>query len=127
MLHAVHRQAIKYLPIIGSTRQASHDARSTLKARTVVHPRPQPSVTNEEGTQTLRLRQHGNKSLPLPPLMDPIAIEARERYKQPKPNPKPMEMTDFQKELASNPYGKKLTKQLQYTSITNTREPQRWH
>ena len=68
---------------------------------------PQPTVTNEEGTKTFRLREHGNKSLPLPPLLDPIAKEARGRHERMKESPKENDqLTDFQNNLAENPYGR---------------------
>ena len=86
--------------------RAAHDnARSSLKDRDVLTPRPQPTVTSSDGTKTLRTRQHGNKTLPLPPLMDGVAIEAKSKYKKPKAAPEQREMTNFQKALAENPFG----------------------
>ena len=80
----------------------------------VIEPNPGPTTRNEDGTKTLRLRQHGNKPLPLPPLLDPIAIAAKERYKKPKIERKEqdVELTEFQKELGANPYGKPKYNQL---------------
>lgn len=84
----------------------SNDAGLGLKHRDVLVPKPQPTTTSEDGATTLRMRQHGNRSLPLPPFIDPIAIEAKQRHKLPKKEAfEKEEMTDFQKELADNPFG----------------------
>ena len=93
--------------IIQKRRSLRDNARFTRPSTSALAPQPQPTVTDSDGTKTLRLRQHGNRSLPLPPLMDPIAIEAKERYKKPKAEPNSGEqvMSDFQRELAANPYG----------------------
>ncbi len=68
-------------------------------------PQPQPTVVTDDGTRTLRLREHGNKSLPLPPFIDPIVMGAKRRYKTPKLESEEDTLTDFRRELASNPYG----------------------
>lgn len=91
--------------IVRTSRGIRRNAHYTRPSRSVLPPQPQPTVISEAGTKTLRLRQHGNQSLPLPPLMDPIAIEAKERHKKPKPGPEGQSMTDFQRELAANPHG----------------------
>ena len=80
----------------------------------------QPTVTNEDGTKTLRVRTNvsGKESaLPLPPLMDPIAMAAKQKYRPSKPyrpRPNPEKMTKFQQELAVNPYGKRAKTSLQW-------------
>ena len=69
-------------------------------------------MTSEDGTKTLRVRTNvsGKESaLPLPPLMDPIAMAAKQKYRPSKPyRPRPNleKMTKFQQALAVNPYGK---------------------
>ena len=92
---------------INSHRQASQDARSGFRNRSALPPALQPTVINEDGTKTRRMREHGHDSLPLPPLMDPIALEARTRHRDPKSSPlAKAHLTDFQKQLAVNPYGR---------------------
>lgn len=81
------------------------NARYIRPSGSVIPPQPQPSVLTEDGTRTLRQRQHGNRNLPLPPLMDPIVLAAREKYTQPKAEVVEEELTDFQRELAMNPFG----------------------
>lgn len=71
-----------------------------------VRPVEQPMALSEDGTKMQRERKHGDKSLPLPPLMDPIVIKARNRYTQPKPREAGTSKTHFQKQLERNPYGK---------------------
>ena len=80
-------------------RRSTHSETITLK--------PESTVTSEDGNRTIRMRQHGNRSLPLPPLMDPVAIEAKAKHRQPKLERKDEEeRSEFQKALAANPYGK---------------------
>ena len=56
--------------------------------------------------RTHRVRSHGNRSLPLSPVIDPVCVAARNRWKMKKAlPPAPDEMTPFQKELAMNVYG----------------------
>ena len=68
----------------------------------------QPTVSSEDGLRTYRVRQHGNRGLPLPAIMDPVAIRAKERHKEPKLRVEDQQgtLTELQKELRSNPYGK---------------------
>ena len=63
------------------------------------------TVESEDGTHTLRKRQHGERSLPLPPLLDPVAIEATGRHRVPKALKPEGGKTEFQRELHMNPYG----------------------
>lgn len=63
------------------------------------------SVVCEDGTRTYRARSGSNRALPLPPLMDPIAVSAKQRYKEPKLKPDYKNLTPFQKKLQQNPYG----------------------
>lgn len=66
----------------------------------------QPTVISEDGSKTLRTRKHGNKSLPLPPIMDPIARASKQRHKQMKDRGiQNDELSDFQQKLRLNPYG----------------------
>ncbi|KAK3690968.1 hypothetical protein LTR37_018921 [Vermiconidia calcicola] len=109
--------------ILQHIRAAHNNARSSLKDRDVLTPRPQPTVTSSDGTKTLRTRQHGNKTLPLPPLMDGVAIEAKSKYKKPKAAPEQREMTNFQKALAENPFANALATKVRQCNITRARLP----
>jgi hypothetical protein len=71
------------------------------------HPE-QPTELSDDGTYTLRTRKYGNRALPLPPFLDPVRIAASLRRTGPKiplSEIKAEDLTDFQKELAKNPYG----------------------
>lgn len=59
----------------------------------------------DDGPRTQFSRADGRRPLPLPPIMDPVIRQNKERYKQPKAELKFSEMTEFQKELSINPYG----------------------
>ena len=58
-----------------------------------------------DGHSTLRRRQYDNKPLPLPPLLDPIALEAKERHTRPKAARDELEKTAFQRKLELNAHG----------------------
>ncbi|KAF2859746.1 hypothetical protein K470DRAFT_258598 [Piedraia hortae CBS 480.64] len=45
-----------------------------------IHPIEQPTIRSSDGLSILRPRSNGKPPLPLPPIMDPIALEARGRY-----------------------------------------------
>lgn len=86
----------------------------TRKVHHVRHPRvrdsavlntEQPQETSGDDSRTLRLRRHGNKSLPLPPAMDPIVVEARARNKKSKAAYVPQVKTEFQRQLEGNVHG----------------------
>jgi hypothetical protein len=71
------------------------------------HPE-QPTEISDDGTYTLRARKYGNRALPLPPFLDPIrtaALLQRTGPKIPVSEIKAEDLTEFQKELALNPYG----------------------
>lgn len=66
-----------------------------------------PIVVSEDGTHALRKRRDGNKPLPLPPHMDPVRRAQRNRWKDRKQSPPDVnELTEFQKGLRDNVYGK---------------------
>lgn len=67
---------------------------------------PQPTLRTDEGI--FRTRKHGNKSLPMSPLLDEHSTKEKHRYTQPKAEYDPEKLTEFQKELALNPHGKLL-------------------
>ncbi|KAL5436851.1 hypothetical protein PMIN07_011995 [Paraphaeosphaeria minitans] len=60
-----------------------------------------PVVQDEH--HTFHARKDGSK-LPLPPVLDPIAVEKRWRWKQQKEKPGVAGFTPFQKKLLENPY-----------------------
>ncbi|KAL1623978.1 hypothetical protein SLS56_008030 [Neofusicoccum ribis] len=60
-----------------------------------------------DGFTTYRMRTGSKRALPLPPLMDPIALAARERWTEPKkPAPAAKDLSPFQQKLYQSPYGK---------------------
>lgn len=101
-LHVARRAHL--LPNIG-IRGLHRNAQYTRPNPNALPAVKQPTVTAEDGTKTLRLRQNGERALPLPPLMDPIALEAKERYKEPKALAMEEDKTEFQKALGTNPFG----------------------
>lgn len=57
--------------------------------------------------------------MPLPPLLDPIRVAAKERHTARKLEVDDEGQTDFQKELAANPFGTDTMKQQQiWTALT---------
>lgn len=69
----------------------------------------QPTELSEDGARSLRAREHGFRSLPLPTFMDPKKVERRNEYRTPKLDALPegsQEALDFSKELALNPFGR---------------------
>lgn len=83
----------------------------------------QPTVTSKDGTRTFRSRQHGNRALPLSPLLDPIAIDAKEKHTRPKPFRLEGDRTDFQKELEANPFARALATKVRECALTKVRLP----
>ncbi|KAK5125129.1 hypothetical protein LTR85_000805 [Meristemomyces frigidus] len=78
----------------------------------------------DDGTRTLRKREHGGRSLPLPPLLDPVAVKAKSRYRDPKPLPSKLkEKTEFQRELEANPHAQALAMPVRQCALTNARLP----
>ncbi|KAF9636292.1 putative atp-dependent clp protease proteolytic subunit protein [Lasiodiplodia theobromae] len=56
------------------------------------------------GHATYRKHPSGKRDLPLPPIMDPISLAARERWTEPKmPEPRREDLTPFQRKLYANP------------------------
>lgn len=64
-----------------------------------------PEKTSSNGHRTQRLRTGTNKALPLPPVIDPIVVSAKQRWREPKSDPDRKTFTDFQKKLYRNPFG----------------------
>jgi hypothetical protein len=93
---------------LSNLRFVAGDARASFRQKGVLQPSPQPIATSEDGSTSLRIRDYGNRALPLSPLMDPVVIERRQRHKTPK-RPRPVQMTDFQKKLFANPYGQQYS------------------
>ncbi|KAK7543481.1 hypothetical protein IWX50DRAFT_349234 [Phyllosticta citricarpa] len=67
-----------------------------------------PYVKDER--QTWRVREDGKRKLPVPPILDPIAISQRDRWIEPKkPAAKPADQTPFQKKLYKNAFAHMLS------------------
>ncbi|KAF3004791.1 hypothetical protein E8E13_002763 [Curvularia kusanoi] len=64
--------------------------------------------TRQDGHRTLRKRVSGKRELPLPPLLDPVVIEARTRHMQKKEKPRVADLTPFQRKLWENPFAHAL-------------------
>lgn len=64
-----------------------------------------PEQVLVQDNRSYRVRQHGNRPLPLPPLLDDIVESARTKYQAAKPAYKSSDLTEFQKTLANNTYG----------------------
>ncbi|KAF2259954.1 hypothetical protein CC78DRAFT_536691 [Lojkania enalia] len=59
----------------------------------------------KDGHQSFRIRKDGTKSLPLPPVLDPVVLSERSRWEQPKARPDVKKFAPFQRKLWENPYG----------------------
>ncbi|CAK3970362.1 Hypothetical predicted protein [Lecanosticta acicola] len=86
---------------------------------------PQPTASSEDGGRTIRTRQHTNKSLPLPPILDPVLTENREGHAAAKPTSLSEDegLTDYQKALQGNPFAWALATPIRQCSITRVRLP----
>lgn len=77
-----------------------------LKPEDVRPPFTDAFAAVENDARTHRTRRHGNAALPLSPVIDPVFVAARNRWKATKAQPpEPAEMTEFQKKLYANVYG----------------------
>ncbi|KAF7191471.1 hypothetical protein HII31_06973 [Pseudocercospora fuligena] len=82
-------------------------------------------MVGDNGMRTYRLRKYGNKPLPLPEIMDPIYLEARHKFKQPKADAvrDEDELTPFQRKLALNPHARALATSHRQCRLTQVRLP----
>ena len=93
----------------------------------------EPTVPSEDGFRTLRTRKYGGKTLPIPEIMDPVYLQARDKYKQPKQvliqhesGKEELEtenMTPFQKKLYENAYARALGTPVRQCALTRARLP----
>lgn len=85
----------------------------------------QPTTTSDDGSRTLRVRKDGNRNLPLSPVMDPVAVEARERHKKPKspPSKKEETLSAFSRELEKNEFARALATPVRRCNVTRARLP----
>ncbi|KAF2033271.1 hypothetical protein EK21DRAFT_59035 [Setomelanomma holmii] len=81
--------------------------------------------TREDGHQTLRIRkEQRGKDLPLPPLLDPVALEERSRWEKTKAQPKAANLTSFQKKLQANAYAHALASPVRQCRATQISLPE---
>ncbi|KAI7538687.1 hypothetical protein KC331_g10200 [Hortaea werneckii] len=83
----------------------------------------QSTSASPNGIKTFRQRQHGNGALPLPPFLDPIAIEAKARHTRPKTYQDEQEKTEFQRELEANPFANALATPVRQCAFTQALLP----
>ncbi|RMY96440.1 hypothetical protein D0864_05139 [Hortaea werneckii] len=83
----------------------------------------QSTLASPNGTRTFRERQHGNDALPLPPVLDPIAVEAKTRHTRPKTYQHEQEKTGFQRELEANPFANALATPVRQCAFTQALLP----
>ncbi|CBX98091.1 hypothetical protein IAQ61_010196 [Plenodomus lingam] len=75
--------------------------------------------TRTEGHRTFRERKDEQaKALPLPPLLDPVALEDRHKWQRPKDRPKHAEFTPFQKKLCEIPFARVLASPVRQCRLT---------
>ncbi|KAF2443920.1 hypothetical protein P171DRAFT_413527 [Karstenula rhodostoma CBS 690.94] len=79
-----------------------------------------PVVQGEH--QTFRVRNDGSK-LPLPPVLDPIVVAQRSRWKQHKAQPDVASFTPFQKKMWENPYAHALASPIRIDRSLSTLLP----
>jgi hypothetical protein len=86
---------------------ADEPAEPDLTPEDVHPPFAKAFIQLDNDVRTHRFRKHGNSPLPLSPVIDPVFVAARNRWKMKKGLPlKQEELTPFQKKLHNNPYGK---------------------
>ncbi|OAG02704.1 uncharacterized protein CC84DRAFT_1097826 [Paraphaeosphaeria sporulosa] len=90
------------VPRVRSCLRSPHNAQRRAHATKVLRGDDLGPVVQDEH-QTFRLRHDGSK-LPLPPVLDPVVVEQRARWKQQKAKPDVAGSTPFQKKLLENPY-----------------------
>ncbi|KAK0821441.1 hypothetical protein LTR75_000527 [Friedmanniomyces endolithicus] len=83
----------------------------------------QPSIPGDHGTPTLRARQNGGRSLPLPPILDPVVEEAKERHHEPRPHQLYGPRTKMQAEIDMNPFAQALATPVRQCQLTSARLP----
>jgi hypothetical protein len=89
-----------------STYGDEEPAESDLKPEDVHPPFASAFTKLDDDVRTHRRRKYGNRPLPLSPVIDPVFVAARNRWKMKKATPpKADELTDFQKKLRDNAYG----------------------
>ena len=106
--------------------------RSTKVVRYIITEAPVPPEASEEpklqdGNQhsvKQARQQEPSRTLPLSPLMDPAMIEAREKWKKPKPVAS-KQKTKLQRQLEVNPYGTSFQRKPQNPISLHTELSQR--
>ncbi|KAK5113483.1 hypothetical protein LTR62_003352 [Meristemomyces frigidus] len=88
-----------------------------------ITPREQPLTVDKDAFHSARERRHGGRSLPLPPVMDPTAAEARTRFTKSKPWKLEGEKSEFQTQMQLNSFAQALASPIRQCHLTNARLP----
>lgn len=85
-------------------------------------PRHDPSLSSFARDKNVTDASRPSSNLPLPPILDPEAVDAKLRLanKHPKPLQDTANLTDFQKRLARNPYGTTAYLHIDLYSLANS-------
>lgn len=96
--------------------------RSHCLRRYYYQPRRDPSPSSLARDKNATDTSRPSSNLPLPPVLDPEAVDAELRLanKHPKPLQDTANLTDFQKRLANNPYGTAACLHLDLYSLANS-------
>lgn len=77
-----------------------------LRPEDVEPPFAKAFIKVDDDVRTHRTREYGNRALPLPPVIDPVFVAIRNRWKMRKEAPTKIDdLTPFQKAFNENPYG----------------------
>ncbi|OJD37994.1 esterase-like protein [Diplodia corticola] len=112
--HALKTASLRPLGRVAFTQTSAHASASQQPPQSSPHDDPsnERDRYTSDGHRTYRKRLDNGiskRSLPLPPIMDPIALAARERWTEPKkPAPQRQTLTPFQRKLYANPYARAL-------------------
>lgn len=107
--HVLRRPSTRPLRRAASTQASDNTSASAPQDSPCDDSSNERDKYTSDGHATYRKHPSGKRDLPLPPIMDPIALAARERWTEPKmPEPRREDLTPFQRKLYANPAGKHL-------------------